>query len=1289
VEETNMAVYLGLDIGSNSIGTAWVDTDTKEITLGVSVFPAGVEESEDKRGAPKNQARRLKRSQRRNIARRARRKRLLIRFLMGRGLLPKEPAELQTLFDFNPWILRRKAIKDPVTPFEFGRVLVHLGQRRGAVGVTIDSEGDDEEQDVDRKKVKAGMDRLKVLMKDRNAETVGQLLADLLDERRQQRGTVSWQEPIRNRQYRMPEDQQLFAGRELIRSEFHRMVEVQRSFHGTALAGLLTNDLVAQLDDPRQTKTWRHQGLLFGQRRTYWKTGTLGRCALEPTERCVPIADRHASYFRVVEFVNNIRIQRRGSDDLSLTGEERERVIRLLSGPFEIHTKGKQAGKPKSKVTIADIKKTLGISPRDKSVKLNIEADEHRDVNTDWFCREIVHGAFTVPQWQSMTESQRESVNRAILRFEPENEEDAARLHAGAQEWWSLPPEAADKLVLAWRTRPKLEKRLNLSRRAIINLLPYMDRYDEKNHRWSTQQEARKLYASVLQDRYAATGDRSDQIAAQRYAVGVVSLTAADRRYMRLVKHQIKHNGEVVHDVDGHPLAALPPAPTLSNPVVRKAVHEVRRHLLAYLHKFRRKPDRVVVELARITKQSERQRNAVLVRNRHREKIRKSIIEETLATAYGEAEVRTFSLNQQRAALDRVILAKQQLWKCPYCGGAGLTDRIAAKGDGLDIDHIVPYSRSGDDSLNNRVLVHRECNRGKANLTPREWWGADFEQKAGIAEKLFKLADPQPQDYFTKRDYARKWRNFTREIREDEEFKNSQLTDTAYAARQVATYLADALFDGRGLPERGDGEEQQRIFFTVGRITLMLRKDWQLFETLKPETRGIASGMTADEELQLAAKNRGDHREHAIDAVTIALTDPKIKTLMATWAADAAEFRDKYGRGKKRSPLPPPWGTVESFRDQVLSKARALIVSHRPVKRRLAGAFHKETHYGPVMRPLPRHRTEEAETLFTNRIPIADLTPNHLRVPDGWDELSAQLDKADMSNAAKRSIRCQLAALEDPRPETSGLVRDRALRDRLRKCLRANGLDPDDFTKKEIKGILAERNLTHASGVPIKSVVLLWTIVEPVLVPRKKWDWETNRMVNESDHRTLRVYFGGNNHHVEIRVRPLEGKRENSPQWVGQVVTMFEAVKRNTERLNALRNAGLPNRSQLERLPKGDRCRYQSVIADIDRRFAIVDRCDNEHGAFVMSLAEGETIHCRRKDRPDDPPDYYVVCKIRKQGNSCRIYFAPHWDARKANEQDRWNAAPAGLRDCGPVQGESPYKVQVGPLGGVTRHGND
>lgn len=83
-----MTVVLGLDIGSNSVGSAWYDYSTGKITTGLSVFPAGVDESDEKRGDPKNAKRRMTRRTRITLARRSQRKRLLSLKLIETGLCP-------------------------------------------------------------------------------------------------------------------------------------------------------------------------------------------------------------------------------------------------------------------------------------------------------------------------------------------------------------------------------------------------------------------------------------------------------------------------------------------------------------------------------------------------------------------------------------------------------------------------------------------------------------------------------------------------------------------------------------------------------------------------------------------------------------------------------------------------------------------------------------------------------------------------------------------------------------------------------------------------------------------------------------------------------------------------------------------------------------------------------------------------------------------------------------------------------------------------------------------------
>jgi len=1210
-----MTISLGLDIGSNSVGSAWVDTEKQEVHLGVSVFPAGVDEQENKRGAPKNLARRETRSQRRNIHRRAERKRRLRRFLTDQGLLPAEPEALRKLFDVNPWDLRRRALHEVLHPHEFGRIIVHLAQRRGALGIETDPDEPEEG------KVKDGINRLKKALWERDAETVGALLAELMTERQGAKGNVSWHEPIRNRQYRTPDAHQLFAGRDLIREEFHLIVERQRAHDDSSLAPLLTDELVRVLDDPHGTDTWRHRGLLFGQRRTYWDSGTLGRCDLEPTERCAPLADMHAQAFRVVETANNIRITKRGELERALTSKERNKVIDAL--------RRQKTG------SVAPLRKALGIHK--KAVKefysLNVERDEGREINTDWFYREIVHGAVTEERWESLDVKTRESLNRALLRFDPDRRDHVKKLRRGAERWWGLDSDAADKLVVAWRARPRLEKRIRLSRTAVRNLLPYMNEFDEDNGRWPTQIEARVRFAEDLDN--GATHEQRT-----RYGLGIMPLCKRDRQYLR------KH---------GEP---LPPAPMLSNPVVRKSIHEVRRHIIAWWRRFGRTPDQIVIEYVRSATQPAKVRTAALLRNRKREGIRKTIIE--------DHQLDVLSSTQQRRAIERVLLCRQQRGVCAYSGRT-ISEKAATEGSDVESDHIVPKSRSQDNGLNNKVLVTRESNRGKGNKTVTEWMSQ--EQFSAMEQRLAHLEKGESADeYFTKKDCGRKWENLHRDAPATADFLSSQLTDSAYAAKQVGQWLREALYEG-------EREGRRRVFTTKGAYTAILRNDWGLSEgKLDREWHDIADGdgTGGDDGPCRARKDKGkdrtDHIHHAIDAVCIALTNPQRIKNLAMFMEDQERARADIGSWPRRRALLPPWPKLPDnptkeqadrarakFRQQIVDASGKLVVGHRPVKRRLVGSFHEETHYGPVLTPLPAHRTEAADTLFTNRISAAKLTPRHLRVAEGWEDLSIRLDDDGVPSSEKAHIRRERAALPDPSPEKSGIVRDRALRDRIRRCLREEGLTPEAFTSNEIKQLVSSGRLTMNSGVPIKRVTLLRTIADPVIIARKQLDTATGKMVaqmdprdpTKPDPRSKRTYIGGNNHHVEIREQVTTRNGKQISTWNGVLVTAFEAAQR----------------------VRG-------------RKASAVDRSDNAQGRFIMSLAEGELLYGRRKDRPEEPPTYYVVCKLDKP---CRIYVAPHWDARVAGNQDRWSITPKGLKDCGPEPGNSPYKVWVSALGETRR----
>ena len=136
---------IGFDVGSNSVGSVWIDTQNGTIAAGTSIFPAGVDETDDKRGEPKNVKRRMTRRTRITLARRSTRKRELRLRLIAEGLLPQDEAAFRTLLEqTDPWELRAKGIDGVLEPFHFGRVLLHLSQRRGAIGLHIADPDEDD-----------------------------------------------------------------------------------------------------------------------------------------------------------------------------------------------------------------------------------------------------------------------------------------------------------------------------------------------------------------------------------------------------------------------------------------------------------------------------------------------------------------------------------------------------------------------------------------------------------------------------------------------------------------------------------------------------------------------------------------------------------------------------------------------------------------------------------------------------------------------------------------------------------------------------------------------------------------------------------------------------------------------------------------------------------------------------------------------------------------------------------------------------------------------------------------
>jgi CRISPR-associated endonuclease Csn1 len=173
---------------------------------------------------------------------------------------------------------------------------------------------------------------------------------------------------------------------------------------------------------------------------------------------------------------------------------------------------------------------------------------------------------------------------------------------------------------------------------------------------------------------------------------------------------------------------------------------------------------------------------------------------------------------------------------------------------------------------------------------------------------------------------------------EGEGFTNRQLVDTSYIARAARDYL--------GLLFGGGQAGINAVQVVPGRATAQLRRAWSI------GLSRLLHGEEAD-----GPKIRDDHRHHAIDALTVALTSPAtVKRLSGWW-----QMRETQG-GKPQ--FSPPW---EGFHAQAKVAVEAIVVSHR-VQAKLSGALHEETRLGDT------GETRENYRLFVKRKPVAALT---------------------------------------------------------------------------------------------------------------------------------------------------------------------------------------------------------------------------------------------------------------------------------------------------------------------------
>ena len=951
-----MKRILGIDTGTNSLGWAVVDkNETGEYSLvrkGSLIFQEGVK-IEKGIESSKASERTGHKSSRKHYFRRRLRKIEVLKVLVKYGWCPPLSAEAlhqwhvkkqyplddaflawqrtDEKFGRNPYYFRHVCLHEKLDfdeesdRYVLGRAMYHLAQRRGFLSNRLD-QSDEKESG----KVKESISELSDEMKKAGCEFLGDYFYKLYSERGV---TVR----IRNR----------YTDREEhYKKEFYEICKVQ------GLDEQQIRDLERALYFQRPLKSQR-QGV--------------GRCTMEPSRpRC---ADSHPAYerFRMLSFINNIKVKGPHDIDLRpLNEEERKKINGLFfSKPqFDFKDIAKAIAGKKNYQYIKDkgdlpykfnYRMSQGVTGCPTTASL---IDIFGEDFADGIAEQYVLSA------GKTKEQMTDDVWNVLYSFA-----DKEKVKAWGMDKLQLDEETADKF-----SKIRLSHSFaSLSLCAIRKILPWLEAGMIYSHAvmmakvpdivgkniWSQFSETIISELSELISNFNPK-DESMQgtldFCIKDYLRNNFDLNpgVADKLYH---PSMIETYPDAVTNKDGVYQLGSPRTNAVRNPMAMRSLHQLRKVINMLLREgIIDQNTEVHIEYARELNDSNK-RQAITRWNKEREKAR---------AGYAADIVKLYKDETGKDIVPTdVDILKFQLWEeqghvCLYTGEQiGLADFIGPNPK-YDIEHTVPRSVGGDSTLENMTLCSSRFNRdvkkaqlpsGLSNhdeiMARLDKWKEKIEELRKAADKVrthSSMAKDMKDALIQKRHRIRleldywegKYRRFQM-TEVPEGFSRRQGAGIGLVGKYAGLYL-------KSLFHRKDDRTKSNVRVVKGATTAEYRKMW-----------GIQD--------EYEKKSRDNHIHHCIDAIVIACISPGEYNETARYYQQYEE----YERGRANKPqFKKPWST---FTEDIKALSKELLVVHdtpdnMPKQSRkkvktpkgiiyqqgdtARGSLHSDTYYGAI-----------------------------------------------------------------------------------------------------------------------------------------------------------------------------------------------------------------------------------------------------------------------------------------------------------------------------------------------------
>ena len=959
----NKKRILGLDTGTNSLGWAIVDQEESgQYTLidkGVVIFQEGVK-IEKGIESSKASERTEHRALRKQYFRRRLRKIEVLKVLVKYDLCPSITDEdlklwkLRKIYpkkdefmvwqrtndneDINPYHCRYICLNEELDlerkrdRYTLGRAFYHMAQRRGFLSNRLDASEEDESG-----AVKSSIANLNKEIEENGCQYLGEYFYKLYKEKG---NTVR----IRTR----------YTDREQhYKKEFFAICEKQN------LPKEMVEDLTRALYFQRPLKSQRQN---------------VGKCTFEKgKQRC---SDSHPVYeeYRMLSFLNNIKIQGPCDDDLRLLNEEELNKIESLfyrkSKPnfdFEdiakkIAGKGKYQWKGDTKTDLPykfNYRMSQGVPGCPTIAQLKEIFGE------DW--KEGIAETYTLNTKKDGTQkSVDEMVNdiwNVLFFFDSKD-----KVKEYGLRHLQLDEEVAEKF-----SKIRLSRNYaSLSLKAIRNILPFL----QDGMIYSDAVFFAKVPAIIGQNLWQSR--KSEIMEDLTYAIHMA--IKEKQRIDDVVKDYLQNNFDLKPGAaenlyhpsmietypdakpnkDGVVLLGSPRTNAVKNPMAMRSLHEVRKVVNSLIKESKIGPDTEVhVEYARELNNAN-MRAAINDLQREKDKKHKEYAEE-IRKLYKEATGKDIEPTN-------TDILKFQLWEeqkhiCLYTGEEiGIADFIGAN-PSYDIEHTIPQSVGGDSTQMNMTLCSTHYNRFvKKAFIPSQLPDHEFIM-ARIEPWKEKIEDLTKQtDHYKKgndRDKAAKDSRIRKKNRLIEELKYWKGKYDRFTMTEVPEGFARRQGAGIGL---------------ISKYAALYLKSY-FHDTLHPEHRQVYSikGTITDEfrkmwgiQEEYEKKSRDSHTHHCIDAIVIACIGKNEFNKIGQYY----HVNEKYERGEGEKPeFDKPWPT---FTQDLKHIAQKLLVVHdtpdnmpKKASRRIEiskgrqvvakgdcarGSLHQDTYYGAIER---------------------------------------------------------------------------------------------------------------------------------------------------------------------------------------------------------------------------------------------------------------------------------------------------------------------------------------------------